>query len=173
MPYTANVDQGSYPNAAEAAALSGELYIATFFQTIGGAANGFYSLSVFNPSNSGKNVRVRAIRGWLSGAAPLLYLFKTTSNPMLANAFTPINQRFGGAASAVSCTYNSASGGISFPGATNIDTDIQPSSSTVELLPTDDDFYILPNGIASGIQVVQFVGNSQQYGFTMKWSEAS
>lgn len=168
-----NVSTGMVTSdAIREATLNGQSYRATFYQTIGGAAQGWYSMSVFNPSTSGKLIILTSMRGWINGATSLIYVFKNTTDPALANTFTPINRKMGSAASALttSVTYNSASPGISFPGTTNIDTFMAPSSGTGEVLH-DDDIEVLPAGSAFGVQLVLFVGNSQQYGFTMKWSE--
>lgn len=167
-----NVSTGMVTSdAIREATLNGQSYRATFYQTIGGAAQGWYSMSVFNPSTS-KMIILTSMRGWINGGASLIYVFKNTTDPGLANPFTPINRKMGGAASvlATSVTYNSASPGISFPGTTNVDTFMSPSSATGEVL-SHEDIEVLPAGQAFGVQLALFVGNSQQYGFTMKWSE--
>jgi hypothetical protein len=153
-------------------ALSGQAYRAHFQQTIGGAAQGWYGMALYNASNSGKSVLVTAVRGWIAGNAPLMYAFKGTTNPALANTATSVNDDFAISASPVATvTYNSASGGISFPGTMNIATIQRPSNETVVLQNERGFFAYLPSGTALSLEVVMFVVNSAQYGIQFEWSE--
>jgi hypothetical protein len=152
--------------------LSGQKFRAHFQQTIGGAAQGFYGMALYNASNTSKSVLVTSVKGWISGNACLMYAFRDTSNPNLANAATIgnshiVNDNFASATTNVAtATYNSASGGISFPSTVNFATVSKPSNDTAEF-----GFVYMPSGTALSLEVVMFVANSAQYGIQFEWIE--
>jgi hypothetical protein len=148
----------------------GQAYSATAFQQVGGAGTGWYGISVFNPASSGKTIQIYSIKGFNAGTGGgQFYLFKNTSDPALGSSITPVNQLFGGTASALSLvTWNTTS--VSFPGSTSIDSCGAPQSALVEML-TNNGVILLPAGLAFGVELVTFVNNSTNYGLTMKWIE--
>lgn len=168
-----NTDGSSNASAASVfsdvrveAVMNGQAFTVVQNQTIGGAATGQYAVSVFNPSNSGKNILIFSIKCMTNFGNCTVWLYQTTTNPAYNTTLTPKNMLGGGSVSSLasgSITANSAS--ISFP-ASQVDMTIaQP-----EVLMNNATFF-LPNGSANGLTSLVNVGNSQAYSICVKWIE--
>lgn len=149
---------------------AGQVYSAVAFQQIGASAAGWYGLSVFNPSTSGKNILITSIKGWNNGGAALFYLFKTTSDPALGTVIAPVNQKFGSTASVLTSSVTWDTTAISYPGATPVDTAAASTSQLIEVL-LNGNVILLPSGSAFGVELITYVNNSASYGFCIKWAE--
>jgi hypothetical protein len=159
-------------DALREAMLGGQAYRAHFEQTIGGAAQGFYGMALYNAAGSGKSILITAVRIWIKGNATLAFAFKDTNNPAMGNTATARNDDWGtSTASAVTVTYNTSSGGVSFPGTTEIATISKPSGETVVFQNERGVFVRMPSGTAYSLEVIAFIANSAQYGVQFEWSE--
>jgi hypothetical protein len=140
---------------------AGQGHVALYQQTVGGAAQGFYGLSVFNPATSGKNVLFFSARGSQNFTTTTVYLFINTVDPILNATPTTANMKAGGGASAMNVTASSSS--ITFPSSTLVE-----DAPLAELLPVGS-VYLIPPGY--GAELVLYCQNSQQYSENLKWIE--
>jgi hypothetical protein len=143
------------------AILEGKGYSAVYSQTIGGAAQGFYALSVFNPFTSKKNLFVFSAKAMVNFGVTNTSLFFTSSDPALGTSITPINMNTSGVASIANATIDANS--ISFPG--NQPLEQFPFNDVID---NDYGYTVTPG---NGVEIFAFVGNSQQYSLGVKWLE--
>lgn len=162
MPYPlASTQPPTTMRIMEDMILAGQAYSALYTQTIGGAAQGFYSLAVFNPSNSGKSMYLFSAKAMQNFSVTTVTFVMPNSNPNLNTSVTPINMKtIPGVASAMTATADSAA--VSYPGSGITELFIQ-----AEVLGTYG-YIIMPGNAA---QLFCFCANSQQYVLGMKWFE--
>jgi hypothetical protein len=141
---------------------NGQCFAAAYTQTIGGAAQGNFALSIFNPSNSGKNILVFSSKVASNNFTAMAGLFLSTSDPGYNESPTVVNLKAGsGVSSIASVTANGST--ISWP-SNNFDT----AYSTPEML-SNNSAILLPPG--NGLIIATYVGNSQEYALSAKWIE--
>lgn len=142
---------------------NGQSFAACYTQTIGGAAQGNFALSIFNPSsNNKKNILVYSAKVTQNSFTAVGGLFLDAADPAYNTSPTVVNLKAGASTSSIaSVTANSAT--ISWP-SNNFDT----SYSTPEML-TNGSVILLPPG--NGMIIATFVGNSQEYALNARWVE--
>jgi hypothetical protein len=146
---------------------NGQVYSANSSLTVGGAGQGYYALSIFNPATSGKDILVISTRAMENFGQTVINSFSSNADPAYDTAITPVNLYLGGTASQLAghVTANQ-NGSISFP--SNLIE--QMSQADAELL-RNGAAYLLPKGTAKGIIVATYVQNSQNVGLSLKWAE--
>jgi hypothetical protein len=142
---------------------NGQSFGTCYTQTIGGAAQGNFALSIFNPSgNNKKNILVYSAKAISNNFTAVVGLFLDAADPAYNQSPTVLNLKAGASTSSIaSVTANGST--ISWP-SNNFDT----SYSTPEML-SNNSVILLPPG--NGLIIATFVGNSQEYALSAKWVE--
>ena len=166
MPYPSNVEPPIRREETADKIIAGQAYGVLYTQTIGGAAQGQYCLSIFNPSESGKIVRVTSIKTMVNYGNTTTWIYLNSADPAyntdLSSAI--VNFKGGGPPSVLGNKVTANSASTSFPSSGNVDMAV----STPELI-SNGMFYERPPGY--GLNVLVFVGNSQEYAIAIKWLE--
>lgn len=128
-----------------------------------------YALSVFNPSNSGKNILIYSVRQANGSGSSFQQLSAVTSDPGYANTATPVNTKLGGAASAIATHVTYASTNQSITG-TALLAEPGPQNNAVELL-SNSTVILLPNGSANGLILFMTTFGNGYFAQSMRWIE--
>lgn len=125
----------------------GQCYTSTLAPTATAAQTG--GLSVFN-SSTAKSALVYSCLLLNTGAAQatVMQLFKTTVNPALGTAATPINNNFGSGNTSL-MTGSSATSGVAISG-TFLTAGDANNANPIQLVPSGS-YFLLPTGSATGI----------------------
>src|SRR5882762_8732830 len=150
----------------EACISNGQAYGVLYTQTIGGSAQGQYGLSIFNPANSGKTIRVFSIQTMENYSNTTTWIYLNTADPAYnQNLSTAIvNLQGGGPASVLGSHVTANSASVSFPGSGNASMAL----GSPEVI-SNKGVYVLPPG--NGLAAQIFVANSQEYALAAKWLE--
>ena len=146
--------------------VNGQGYGVTYTQTIGGAAQGNYAISIFNPSTSGKNVLVFSVKVMQNYSNTTGWIYTTSADPAyntnLSSAI--VNMKDGGPASVLGSHVTANSASVAFPSGNAVEMAL----GNPELVP-DDCVYSLTPG--NGLSAFVFAANSQEYAIAIKWLE--
>ena len=130
---------------------NGQGFSLTNGQLNSAAGTNNYPLSVFNPSNSGKNLLIFSIQVANGSGGLTAFLKLVTSNPAWPNQIAPINLKAGGPASALAATNFTGDTADHAPSSPYLQV-VTLASATQELL-TDGAAILLPAGNANGLTV--------------------
>lgn len=172
------------PNITESSISSwirnGNGFIASYANsTVTNANLKMCAFSIFNPSNSGKNVIIYSIRinSQTSSVGSDNAINTTTSDPSgttgYLQTFSAINQGAGTLSSVVSLSATSTAGAATTVTATGTVVDLfgSTSNASTELLSNGAIFF-LPNGLAKGISIFEHVSTvGNVFGATLRWIE--
>jgi len=124
------------------------------------------ALSIFNPSNSGKNILIYSIKVACTGSGPSGKIFATTTDPSGTTGYTGVavaaNAKLGGAATVASLSASaSAIAASPATSGTPMESYAIASGSAIEVL-TNGSVILLPSGSANGISIMAFVPTAGQ-----------
>jgi hypothetical protein len=131
------------------AAGQGFVYSTAQQQSPAGSVN--LGLSVFNPSNSGKNVLIYSIKVFYTGYAMFFLAPTNTTDPALGNVALVVNSNLGNVRTSVaSATYTNTS--LTAPAASSILEGAQAAGNyTIADMLANNNAYLLPKGSANGL----------------------
>ena len=151
------------------ASLLGECFSATTGKfAASGTPNA--AISIFNNSTA-KTVVIYSILVFDSTGQSFVDLYRTTVNPALGTAITPVNAKPGGGASAIASTCTWATGSVATTGDTLDRSSSTPSNLQMMDLLLNSAPIILPPNAANGILVVDSVGSVHNLAFNVFYFE--
>lgn len=143
----------------------GQMFCATTGKQANGAAGNF-PISIFNPSNSGKNILLISVVVCCQGGNQTHELKTTTTDPAFGTVVTPVNEMAGGAASVASVTTATTTQTVAGTAYGVVNT----SNNSIEFFDNNR-CRLLPAGTASGLTVWLEAGTAGTYGVTLFWIE--
>lgn len=134
------------------------------------ASNVNLGLSVFNPSNSGKNILIYSLKMFYTGYA-MFFVSSTTADPALGSAAFVANAQLGNAHSSVSsATYTNAN--LTPPAASGILEGAQAAGNyAIADMLANNSVYMLPKGSANGLLLFFNSSSGNTWIATMKGIE--
>ena len=130
----------------------------------GGGGSGTYQFSLFNPTTSTKDIIVYSIIMSINFGQGYGHVLKTSTDPALAATIIPINLNLVSTITSIASLTTTA---IPNP-IGNLATEIISPAIGPNFLQNDAIIYVRPG---SGVNISQFVDNSQAYAFSYKWIE--